>query len=87
MSEPCDIVTRKRRRQTRDGRYIVFPRFGLLWVARRPCDCERHCFCNIPPLKLPGGIAGEAFHTLKALQAALRVHYERKGWLRKVGAK
>ena len=75
---PSDIVRRGKQLFTRDGRYRIQARFALLWVAFRRCACEqsrlRWCFCN--PIKLPGGVAEEAFSTLRELQKALRRHYK-----------
>jgi hypothetical protein len=77
--KPYTIVRGGRFRTTRDGRYRVQCRFGLMWVAYRRCACERSklglCCCR--PVRLPGGFRGEAFHTLGEIQEALRRHYAR----------
>ena len=76
MKSPWKIVRRGKRRETRDGHYVIFAHFGLMWAAKdmRKCKCNpRSCFCD--PVKLPGGISGTGFYNLKDIQAALKAHY------------
>jgi len=76
IKRPWVIVRRGKRRETRDGRYVIFAHFGMYWAAKdvAKCTCARHaCYCE--PITLPGGIAGTGFEDLTKIQAALKAHY------------
>ena len=82
LKSPWRIIKRDSLRMTADGRFIVFARFGLMWAAKRPCQCpRRRCFCPVVRLPTVAGAANTArrtntgFNTLKALQKALRKRY------------
>lgn len=71
--EPCKIIRVGKLRYTRDRKYRIGVQFGLMWAAYKGCKCDKQCCCN--SAKLPGGVAGTGFNSLKAIQAALRTEY------------
>lgn len=70
---PWKIVRRGKQRWTRDGKYRVRAHFGMYWAAWRKCSCRPDCYHH--PIRLPGGIAGTGFNSLRSIQAAIRTKY------------
>lgn len=75
-TQPFQIVRRSKGRVTRDAQYTIRRQWGLLWAAFHGCRCVLYCDCD--PVRLPGGIAGTGFHTLREIATALARKYQKR---------